>query len=63
MVKKMCESNAYQSDGTLIMEDVLNIKIDGKKIELVDILNQKKNLAGTISEIDLDKHSIFIKLE
>ena len=63
MVKTMCESNAYRTDGTLIMEDVLNIKIDGEKIELVDILNQKKNLKGTISEIDLDKHSIFIKLE
>ncbi|MBU4536110.1 MAG: CooT family nickel-binding protein [Euryarchaeota archaeon] len=58
----MCESNAYTSDGTLIMEDVLNIKIKGKKIQLVDILNQKKMIQGTITEIDLDKHSIFIKI-
>ncbi|MDO8870867.1 MAG: CooT family nickel-binding protein [Methanobacteriaceae archaeon] len=59
----MCESTAYSTDGSLIMEDVLLIKIDGNQIDLTDILNQKKTIKGHISEIDLDKHGIYINLE
>ena len=36
---KMCESTVYSTDGTKIMEDVINIRIDGEKIHLIDILN------------------------
>ena len=59
----MCESTVYSIDGTKIMEDVLNIKIKGNKIELMDILNTKKDINGTIVEIDLDKHGIYIDLK
>lgn len=58
----MCESTVYSTDGDTIMEDVLYIKIDGEKIDLTDILGQRKSLSGTIVELDLDKHGIFIKL-
>ena len=58
----MCESTVYSTDGDTIMEDVLYIKIDGEKIDLTDILGQKKTLEGTIVELDLDKHGIFIKI-
>jgi predicted RNA-binding protein len=58
----MCESTVYSTDGETIMEDVLYIKIDGQKIDLTDILGQKKTLEGRIVELDLDKHGIFIKL-
>ena len=58
----MCESTVYSIDGTKIMEDVLNIKINGNNIELMDILNKKKDINGTIVEIDLDKHGIYIDL-
>ncbi len=58
----MCESTVYSTDGDTIMEDVLYIKIDGEKIDLTDILGSKKSLSGTIVEMDLDKHGIFIKL-
>ena len=58
----MCESTVYSIDGTKIMEDVLNIKINGNNIELMDILNTKKDINGTIVEIDLDKHGIYIDL-
>jgi predicted RNA-binding protein len=58
----MCESTVYSKDGTKIMEDVLNIKINGNNIELTDILNTKKDINGTIVEIDLDKHGIYIDL-
>lgn len=58
----MCESTVYSTDNDMIMEDVLSIKIDGEKIELIDILGARKDLKGVIVEIDLDKHGIYIKL-
>lgn len=59
----MCESTVYAIDGTKLMEDVINIKIDGEKIHLMDILNTEKDLKGVIVEIDLDKHGIFIDVK
>lgn len=59
----MCESAAYSTDGTLIMEDVISIKIEGQNIKMLDILNHPKEIKGTIVEIDLDKHKIYIKPE
>ena len=58
----MCESTAYTTEGTKIMEDVISVKIDNDKITLIDILNGVKVLKGRITEIDLDKHGIYIKL-
>ena len=58
----MCESTVYTKEGTKIMEDVLSIKIDGDRIVLLDILNQKKELKGHIVEIDLEKHGIYVEL-
>ena len=59
----MCESSVYALDGTKIMEDVINIKIDGEKIHLIDILNTEKDLEGIIAEIDLEKHAIMVELK
>lgn len=59
----MCESTAYSTDGSLIMEDVLLIKIEGNQIHLTDILNQKKVIKGIITEINLDKHGIYIDMK
>jgi predicted RNA-binding protein len=58
----MCESSVYALDGTKIMEDVINIKIDGDKIHLIDILNTEKDLKGIVAEIDLEKHAIMVEL-
>lgn len=58
----MCESTVYSTNGHKIMEDTLFIKIDGENIELTDVLGAKKNVKGTIIEIDLDKHGIYVKL-
>ena len=58
----MCESTVYSTDGDKIMEDAISIKIDGENIKLVDILGARKDITGTIVEIDLDKHSIYVKL-
>jgi predicted RNA-binding protein len=59
----MCESTVYSTDGDIIMEDVLYIKIDGEKIDLTDILGDRKNLEGKVVKLDLDKHGIFIKIK
>ena len=59
----MCESTVYSTDKTMIMEDVINIKIEVEEIHLTDILNREKNLKGVIVEIDLDKHGIFIDVK
>lgn len=59
----MCESTVYDTDGTKIMEDVINIRIDGEKIHLIDILNTSMDLEGVLVEIDLDKHGIFIDIK
>ncbi len=59
----MCESTVYSTDKAMIMEDVLNIKIHGDKIHLTDILGIEKDLSGTVVEIDLDKHGIYIQLK
>ena len=58
----MCESTVYSTDGDKIMEDALFIKIDGENIKLTDILGTRKDINGTIIEIDLDKHAIYVKL-
>ena len=58
----MCESTVYSTDGDKIMEDALFIKIDGENIKLIDILGTGKDINGTIVEIDLDKHAIYVKL-
>lgn len=40
----MCESNIYNSDGDLLMEDVMVVDIDDNKITMTDILNEKNSL-------------------
>lgn len=59
----MCESTVYSTDGEMIMEDVINVKINGEKIHLTDILNLEMDIEGKIIEIDLDKHGIFVMLK
>lgn len=59
----MCESTVYSTEKIMIMEDVINIKIDGEKIHLTDILNMEKDINGKIIEIDLDKHGVYVELK
>jgi len=42
---------------------VINIKVYGNRIEMVDILNQGMTVEGQIVELDLEKHSIFIEVD
>lgn len=57
----MCESNIYNTDGKLIMEDVMNVEIDGEKITMSDILNEKKVVYGKFIKLELEEHKLIIK--
>jgi predicted RNA-binding protein len=57
----MCESNIYNTEGELLMEDVMNIDIDGKKITAIDILNEKKFLYGRFIRLELEDHKLIIE--
>lgn len=59
----MCESSVYDNQGNILMEDVINIKIEGRKIILADILNQEKVINGIITDMDLEKHQIIIQTD
>ena len=52
----MCESTVYDNKGIKLMDDVINIKVYGNRIEMVDILNQGMTVEGQIVELDLEKH-------
>lgn len=61
----MCESDAYlkEADGTekLLARDVALVEdLDGK-IQMTDILGEKKNLKGEIEEINFLEHKIVIR--
>ena len=57
----MCESNIYNTEGELLMEDVMNIDIDGNKITAIDILNEKKFLYGKFIRLELEDHKLIIE--
>jgi predicted RNA-binding protein len=57
----MCESNIYNINGDLLMEDVMVVDIDGKKISMTDILNNKKIVYGKFVRLDLEEHQLIIK--
>ncbi|MCL2114860.1 MAG: CooT family nickel-binding protein [Methanobrevibacter sp.] len=56
----MCESNIYNIHGDLLMEDVMRIDIDGEKIAMTDILNEKKIVYGKFVQLDLEEHKLII---
>ena len=57
----MCESNIYNSDGELIMEDVMVVDIEDEKITMVDILNEKKIVYGKFIRLKLEEHKLIIE--
>lgn len=57
----MCESNIYNSNGELIMEDVMVVDIEDEKITMVDILNEKKLFNGKFIRLELEEHKLIIE--
>ena len=61
----MCQSNAYFSSNNneeLILEDVAKIELlDDNKIRLVSPFGEEKEVEGSLEEVNLLSHKIFIK--
>jgi len=57
----MCESNIYNTKGDLLMEDVMIVDIDGEKITMFDILNEKKIINGKFVRLELEEHKLYIE--
>ena len=57
----MCESNIYNENGDLLMEDVMVVDIDGEKITMRNILNEKKIINGKFVQLDLEEHKLYVE--
>ena len=63
----MCQSNAYFSLNNreeLILEDVAKIEfLNNNKIKLISLFGEEKEVVGSLDEVNLLSHKIFIKPE
>lgn len=60
----MCESHAYLLDGdeqNLIMEDVINVREEGGKVILSNIIGEESSLEAEVVAITLLDHRILLK--
>jgi predicted RNA-binding protein len=60
----MCESHAYLIEGDeerLVMEDVINIREEGGKLVLSNIIGEESKLDAEIAGITLLDHRILLK--
>ena len=57
----MCESNVYNTNNELLMEDVMIVDIDDEKITMFDILNEKKVISGKFVRLELEEHKLYIE--
>lgn len=60
----MCESHAYLIEGDeerLIMEDVINIKEEGGKVTLSNIIGEESVLEAEVVAITLLDHRVLLK--
>lgn len=60
----MCESHAYlieDDDQRLIMEDVINIKEEGGKVTLSNIIGEESVLDAEVASISLLDHRVLLK--
>jgi predicted RNA-binding protein len=60
----MCQSNAYfAQDGEeeLILEDVISVKPEGDRIQLVSLFGEQKTINAKIKFIDLIHHKIIFE--
>lgn len=59
----MCELNAYVLDNgeeELVMEDVAVIKPEAGDVILSDIMGRQKKIPGTIGEVRVMEHKIYL---
>ncbi|RLG34878.1 RNA-binding protein [Methanosarcinales archaeon] len=59
----MCESTIileHNGHRKTIMEEVVQIIVDGEKIQLFGILGERKEVSGVIKEVNLNRHEVII---
>jgi predicted RNA-binding protein len=59
----MCESSVFiEKEGgrALVMEEAVQVVVDGEDIKLTGILGEIRAIKGRITEINLMKHTIVI---
>jgi len=60
----MCESHAYLLDGDeekLLMEDVINVREEGGKVILSNIIGEESVLEAEVAAITLLDHKILLR--
>ncbi len=60
----MCESHAYMLDGDeerLIMEDVIDIREEGGKVILSNIIGEESVLEAEVAAITLLEHKVLLR--
>ncbi len=60
----MCESAAYvktDNGEKMVMENVVNMKVESGKIQLIGLLGDELTVNGQIEEIKLMDHKIILK--
>ncbi len=60
----MCESHAYLLEGDqekLVMEDVVNIKEEGGKVHLFNIIGEESVLEAEIASITFLDHKVILR--
>ncbi|MDY6794870.1 MAG: CooT family nickel-binding protein [Actinomycetota bacterium] len=60
----MCESHAYLIDGEeekLLMEDVINVKEEGGKVTISNIIGEENTLDAEIAAITFLDHRILLR--
>ncbi len=60
----MCEAVVYIERGEgqeLLMDDVVEIKPEGKKILLIDVFGEQKLVSARIKEVRLMDHEIYLR--
>ncbi len=60
----MCESHAYLLEGDeekLIMEDVINVREEGGKVILSNIIGEESVLEAEVAAITLLEHKVLLK--
>ena len=57
----MCESNIYNTDGQLLMENVMEVSINDNEISMIDILNNVKIIQGKFIKLELENHKMIIE--
>jgi predicted RNA-binding protein len=59
----MCESTVFkerESKREVLMEEVVHVAIEGRRLTLTGILGETREIEGRIKEIDLLKHAIIV---